>query len=88
MIWNDQPDMINNFRSFTEANMFPFTGLPTESRLNKMLNLGRANTRSLRNINVGPMWLETRQILYKFYKPFNRMLAWLLQDITFDYGFT
>ena len=46
----------------------------------------RANTRSDRNINVGPMWPETAQLLHKFYKPFNVLLAELLQSETFNYG--
>ena len=32
------------------------------------------------------MALETRYILYEFYKPFNQALARLLNDSRFDYG--
>ena len=66
----------------------PFSGMPEETWFHKMINSRRVNIRNNRNINVGSMWIETRQMLYKFYKPFNTMLAQLLRDKDFDFGFS
>ena len=71
---------------FMFAFFLSMTGIPSESKFHEMITMRRANTRSDRNINVGPMWSETRQLLYQFYKPFNALLAELLQDRRFDYG--
>ena len=65
-----------------------FAGIPDDTWFHRMVNSRRVNIRNNRNINVGPMWLETRELLYKFYKPFNIMLAQLLQDKNFDFGFS
>ena len=69
-------------------NGFIFAGIPDATWFHRILNSRRVNIRNNRNINVGPMWIETRQLLYKFYKPFNTMLAQLLQDKNFDFGFS
>ena len=51
-----------------------------------------ANSSKVRNANKKgnyrntSMLAETRYLLYMFYKPFNQVLAKLMNDSRFDYG--
>ena len=44
------------------------------------------NTKRRKDYEINGMRLDTRYILYNFYKPFNEALAHFLNDRSFDYG--
>ena len=44
------------------------------------------NTKRRKDYEIKGMRLDTRYILYNFYKPFNEALAHFLNDRRFDYG--
>ncbi|XP_064602963.1 carbohydrate sulfotransferase 15-like [Liolophura sinensis] len=63
-------------------NVFRFLDLdsPEKSKLHSIEESPNANTRSKKNKNLGDMLPETRTMLEKFYSPWNKRLAKLLND--------
>ncbi|XP_064601113.1 carbohydrate sulfotransferase 15-like [Liolophura sinensis] len=66
-------------------NVFSFLDLviPEESKLHNIAKQPHANRRSKKNRNLGEMLPETRALLEKFYSPWNKRLAKLLNDNRF-----
>lgn len=71
------------FYKHTSVSCFIVKANLEESELRPIVKRKKANTRSKRNQDVGEMLPETRTLLEKFYSPWNKRLANLLNDSLF-----